>query len=507
MFEILKSDLAARIGILHTNHGRVETPAFVPVVHPVNQKISPQKLKQIGFDLVITNAYITLKRYGIEAEKKGIHEIINFDGSVMTDSGGYQVLEYGKVDVSPSAMAEFEKNIKTDIAIPLDKPTGYGLPKKKAREYVEHTLKVSKETLSNSTSNGQIWCGPIQGAEHFDLVRRSTKSLVDYGFPMLALGSPVEVMESYEYRLLAKMILEAKRLIPHSIPLHLFGAGHPLTIPLAVALGCDTFDSASYMLYAKHDRYITEDRTNHLSETQFFSCNCEVCSKHTPKEILELDGEQRTTLLALHNLYSIKAEVDRVKQAIYEGRLWEYTMKKLRAHPKLFEAIDIFTGNTEFFAKTTPKFKEKALFLYGTEDQFRPEIMSYHNMVRSFRSDKKELVIISDSDVKPFYLSKKYSSLKKRFDPEKTQFCQYNPFVGLIPLEVSDLYPASHYVMSDQDFAPSDFSEFEKTWKVFFSKNNFKRVYLEDKPFLKHYSKLLPKKTKFRGLTIKKKKD
>ena len=288
MFEILKTDLAARIGILQTNHGKVETPAFVPVVHPVKQSIPTSKLKQMGFDLVITNAYITMKRWGEEAVKRGIHDIIKFDGSVMTDSGGYQVLEYGQVDVSPESMAEFEQKIMTDIAIPLDKPTGYGLPKKKAREYVDYTLKISKETINSKADNGQIWVRPVQGAEHYDLVRKSTKALIDYGYPMLALGSPVEVMESYEYKILAKMIVSAKRLIPDSIPLHLFGAGHPLTIPIAIALGCDTFDSASYMLYAKHDRYISEDRTGHLSEIQYFSCNCEVCTRYTPKEMQAL---------------------------------------------------------------------------------------------------------------------------------------------------------------------------------------------------------------------------
>ncbi len=498
MFEILKTDLAGRIGILHTNHGKIETPAFVPVVHPVSQKISPQKLRQIGFDLVITNAYITMNRYGEEAIRKGIHDIINFDGAVMTDSGGYQVLEYGKVDVSSSDMADYELKIKTDIAIPLDRPTGYGLPKKKAREYVDYTLKISKEALDGSESNGQIWCGPIQGAEHSELVRKSTKSLVDYGFQMLALGSPVEVMESYEYRVLAEMIMQAKPLMPSSIPLHLFGAGHPLTIPIAVALGCDTFDSASYMLYAKHDRYISEDRTSHLAEIQFFSCNCEICTKYTPKELQDLDSEQRITSLALHNLYSIKAEVDRVKQAIYEGRLWEYTIKKLRAHPKLFEAIDVFTNNSKYFAKTTPKFKERALFLYGVEDQFRPELTSYHDVVRSFRSDKRKIVIISDSDVKPFYLSQKYSKLKKKFDLNEVQFCQYNPFVGLIPLEISDLYPASHYVMSARILEPDDFSEFAKTWKLFFANNRFNLVYIEDQKFLRHYAKSLPNKIKTR---------
>lgn len=496
MFEILKTDLAARIGILHTNHGKVETPAFVPVIHPVTQKIPAQKLRKMGFDLVITNAYITMKRHGEDAVRRGIHDIINYDGSIMTDSGGYQVLEYGEVDVSAADMASFEQKIMTDIAIPLDKPTGYGLAKKRAQSYVDHTLKISKETIDAKADNGQIWVGPIQGAEHYDLVKKSTKALIDYGYPMLALGSPVEVMEAYEYRILAKMIVSAKRLIPDSIPLHLFGAGHPLTIPIAIALGCDTFDSASYMLYAKHDRYISEDRTGHLSEIQYFSCNCEVCTKYTPKEMSALPQEERICQIALHNLYSIKAEVDRSKEAIHEGRLWEYIVKKVRAHPKLFESLDVFTDNADFLMGGTPKFKEKAVFLYSHEDQFRPEILAYHNAVRNFRTKKDKVAIIRDSDTRPFYLSRDYSEIKRKLKSDEIQYCQYNPFLGLIPLEISDLYPAAQYVMSRQKFSPSDFSEFEKTWKTFFAKNKFKTIYLEDDQFLKHYSKMLPKKCK-----------
>ncbi|MGI0038593.1 MAG: tRNA-guanine transglycosylase, partial [Nitrososphaera sp.] len=75
MFEVRYTDLAARIGRLETPHGSVETPAFVPVVHPVRQTISPQFLKKMGFDLVITNAYITFRHYGDEARKRGIHDI------------------------------------------------------------------------------------------------------------------------------------------------------------------------------------------------------------------------------------------------------------------------------------------------------------------------------------------------------------------------------------------------------------------------------------------------
>jgi 7-cyano-7-deazaguanine tRNA-ribosyltransferase len=499
MFEIKKSDLAGRIGILHTNHGKVETPAYLPVIHPVTQSIPAKKMREIGFDLVITNAFITLRQYGDDAIRDGIHKLIVYDGAVMTDSGGYQVLEYGKIDVDHHVMANFEKRINADIAIPLDRPTGFGLPKKKAREYVTHTLKVSKETLETSENNGQIWIGPIQGSEYSDLVKQSTRSLVEYGFQMLALGSPVEFMESYEYGKLAKMIITAKKEIPDSIPFHLFGAGHPLTIPLAVALGCDTFDSASYRLYAKHDRYIMEDGTTHLDELSYFSCTCEVCTSFKPKEMLALGKEDRMNKIALHNLYSIKAEVDRVKEAIHEGRLWEYVIKKARSHPKLFETIQVLTNNTSFLAKNTRRFKESAIFLFSKEDQFRPEVARFHEMVRKFRTDKNTLVIVSDGGIRPFYLSNEYAKLKRKFGPkiDLVQFCQYNPFLGIIPLELSDMYPAAHYLTSNSVYHNNDFPEFLKTWITFIKTNKFKKIYAANDEFLKHCATLTKTKIKF----------
>ena len=495
MFEIKYSDLAGRIGIIHSNHGKIETPAFVPVIHPVRQSIPAKKIRDMGFDLVITNAYITMKRHGDVARKKGIHKIINYDGCVMTDSGGYQVLEYGEVDVKPRDMANFEIDIMTDFAIPLDKPTGFGLTKKQATEYVDHTLSVCKKTLKQRKNNGQIWLGPIQGGEHFDLVTRSTRSLVDMKFPMLALGSPVEFMEAYEYKLLAQMIITAKKQIPSSIPLHLFGAGHPLTIPLAVALGCDTFDSASYMLYAKHDRVITDDGTRRLDELEYFPFDCEVSSRYKPKELLGMKKEERIDQIALFNLYSIKAEVDRVKQAIREGRLWEYTMKKARAHPKLFETIDVILNNTKFLQDGTPKFKEKAIFLFGPEDQYRPEIRRYHEYVRKFRTKKKIAVITKDPTIKPVFSSYGYKKLRRKFkDPDLIQFCNYNPFLGIIPIEISDVFPASHYVMTRKEFEPEKFPTFLQVWTDFFNKNKFDIIYLpKNDLFLQYFKKFIPK--------------
>ena len=322
------------------------------------------------------------------------------------------------------------------------------------------------------------------------------------GFQMLALGSPVEFMESYEYKLLAEMIMTAKKQMPPSVPLHLFGAGHPLTIPFAIALGCDTFDSASYMLYAKQGRYITEDRTRHLSEIRQFSCNCEVCSKFSPMELNLLEKEDRVNNVALHNLYSIKSEVDRVKEAIHEGRLWEYVMKKARAHPKLFEVNDMFCKSYDYFAKTTPRFKDKAVFLFSKEDQYRPEIVSFHNIVRKFKSKKKILVMTKDTNLKPAYLSPDYHRLEKKFKGmDSVQYCVYNPYLGLIPIEISDMYPAAHYVMSNIKLNPEEFPVFAKTWEIFLSKNNFTEIHFDkDDQFIKFFTKMIPKNIKKKSL-------
>ena len=485
MFEIVKSDLAGRIGRLHTNHGIVETPAYVPVVHPVKQTIPCGTLMEMGFQIVITNAYITMKRYGQEAVRRGIHDIIGFDGPVMTDSGGYQVLEYGDLDITPPQMAEFEAGIMTDIPVPLDKPTGFGLPRDTAESYVERTLEACQDTIRDAPDNGQIWAGPVQGGEHADLVRRSARALVGYGYSMAALGSPVEFMESYQYRLLARMISEARKALPPRVPLHLFGAGHPLTIPLAVSLGCDTFDSASYILYAKQDRYITSDGTRHLKEIRVFPCSCRVCSSHTPQELASMEKAARTDMLALHNLAAIKLEVDATKQAIYEGRLWEHTLKKARAHPRLYEATEVLLGGDAGLVSGTPRFKEKAAFMYDEADQYRPEAAEFRRMVSAFRTKKRVLHILSEPESKPAYLSGRYARLADGVD---AQVCVYNPYLGIIPLELSDMYPASHHLDARTRRNPASYKTFGDALKEFLANNDFERVHYDEKDgFLSHF--------------------
>jgi 7-cyano-7-deazaguanine tRNA-ribosyltransferase len=516
-FEVRCTDLAGRIGKLKTPHGNLETPAFIPVIHPIRQTITPNFLKSLGFNAVITNAYITLKHYGDEARKRGIHDIIKYDGVIMTDSGGYQVLEYDSIDVEPTVMAIFENDIQSDIPVPLDKPTGYGLKYEKARDNVEQTLKNARETLNaiegrkskgiknntgnkyhNDDTNGAIWVGPVQGAEHSDLVKYSAVALDKMGFNLMAIGSPVELMEAYEFAILAHMIAIVKRAIPAK-PIHLFGAGHPITIPLAVALGCDMFDSASYILYAKDNRYMHSNGTTRLEDLSYLPCQCPICTAYSIKELFYLDRDSRILEVAKHNLYILKAEVNAVKQAIVDGRLWEYVMQKAHAHPKLMEAMELFK-TFEYLGEGTPIFKRKAVFFYDPIDQYRPEAKRFRNIVSKFASlknKKKKLVLYPDSDIHPFYSTRAFLQLVKKF-PD-AQICTYSPFLGIIPSEISDIFPAAHNLSckrSTNHNDPKNYPSFIESLDRFIVNNNFEEIIIVANTFMRqivndqHYNNL-----------------
>ncbi len=492
MFEVRKTDLAGRIGRISTAHGEVETPAFVPVVHPIKQAISPAELRKMGFDLVITNAYIARKKYGEQAGS--IHSIINFDGAVMTDSGGYQVLRYGDVDASPVEIAAFEQAIGSDIAIPLDKPTGLGLPRERAESYVNQTLLAAEETI-NLANSKTIWVGPIQGGEHLDLVKYSAKKLDALGFEMFALGSPTEVMESYEFALLARMIIAAKSSIPASKPLHLFGAGHPLTIPLAVALGCDTFDSASYMLYARDDRYLLPGGTSRLEEMQYLPCGCGVCTRYNARELAGLERETRFVELARHNLHVIKREVDSVKQAIVDGRLWEYVTQKAASHPRLLEANDVLMEIPEYLEEGTPIYKRRALFLFTGLDQYRPELSRFRRTVQNVRSGKKTLLLLREPDDHPFYASGIYNGISAALKDQDIQLAYYSPFLGVVPAELSDLFPAAHHVSTRTGLDPGDFPTFGAALESYIGGNGFRRVVIVADEFVNAHLQKISKIT------------
>ena len=157
--------------------------------------------------------------------------------------------------------------------------------------------------------------------------------------------------------------------------------------------------------------------------------------------------------------------------------------------------------STDIIAPSTPQFKQGATFLYEPIDQYRPEVLSYHDTVRRFKTKRKILCISADSTRKPAYLTPEQEELEKSFDdPNKVQFCRYSRHLGLIPLEISDLYPASHYVETYDADPTFTYLEFAKTWEKFFLNNSFDLVYYSDDKFLTHYIRRLPKGVRKRRL-------
>lgn len=284
MFEVRATDLAARRGLLRTRTGQLATPALLPVVHPFRQQLPPSELTRAGFTGVMTNAYLVWKRFR-NATPPPIHRLLGFKGVVMTDSGGYQVLEYGEVDVDPQTITRFQEALEPDIAIVLDRPTGAHASLRGAGQSVEQTLAAAEKTLETRTRGDILWTGAVQGGRFVELVANCSKRLAELPFDLYALGSPVEFMENYDFTILVRMILAAKRELPVDRPFHLFGAGHPLTLPLAVALGCDLFDSASYLLYARDGRYMTPWATERLSALTTLPCSCGVCTSYSAAEL------------------------------------------------------------------------------------------------------------------------------------------------------------------------------------------------------------------------------
>jgi len=296
-------------------------------------------------------------------------------------------------------------------------------------------------------------------------------------------------METYEFSILAQMIASAKSVVPTK-PIHLFGAGHPLTIPLAVALGCDMFDSASYMLYAKDDRYMHANGTARLEGLSYLTCHCAVCAKYSsPKELFDLNKEIRTIEIAKHNLYILKTELNTVKQAILDGRLWEYVIQKSRAHPKLMESIEILK-DSNLLGPGTPIFKQKAIFFYDPLDQYRPEALHFRKMVSAFKSTKSDggqgkLILYPDSSVHPFYATRDFKKLAKKFP--KAQICTYNRFLGIIPSEISDIFPAAHNLSAKlTTYHANNYNTFLESLKEFLTKNEFEEIVILADQFMKN---------------------
>ncbi|WP_287585195.1 tRNA guanosine(15) transglycosylase TgtA [Candidatus Borrarchaeum sp.] len=458
-FEVIEHDVGGRIGKLYTRHGVVNTPALIPVLIPTKKPISPKILEtEFNCEIIITSAYL-LKQYIARSSENlsDLHSFFHFNGPIMTDSGAFQILHYGGVSITPEEVIDFQEKIHSDIAVILDLPIGPDLTYEQAKYNVAQTLQRAKESLNLRNVEDILWVGPIQGGAYSELIEHCAKTMYDLSFDMYALGSVTPFMEQYNFTKLVEGIATAKMNLPIQRPFHLFGAGHPLFFSLLIALGCDTFDSAAYALFAKENRYMTPSGTYLLDSLEVFPCSCPVCIKYTPSELKATNAELRYELLASHNLYISLQEIRTIRQAILDGRLWELLEARARMHPRFLQAFSHLKKYRDWLEKFDPISKRRALFFYGKEGLSRPNLVRHQEHVTTYYhppSDAPILTILPETNIKPFRSSPGHIRL---IESLKEVFSEYFPYLhlvtfvipfGCVPSEVENIYPLSQYETS-----------------------------------------------------------
>ncbi len=274
--------LGARTGIIHTAHGDIKTPAFLPIgTKGAVKAVTAEELKFWGADIILANTYHLWQRPGDALIYKagGLHKFMNWQGPIFTDSGGFQVFSLAKMRkvlelgvlfqfdldgrqelLSPEKSVDIQANLGSDICLILDDFPGYPWTYERSKESIELTnrwaeraIKEHKRIVTDGDpiNPGQKLWGIVQGASFPDLREMSAKAMVQFGFEGFAIGG-VAVGEPHE-----EMMKAVEVTIPHlpeNAPKHLLGVGTPFDIVQAVARGCDTFDCVIPTREARHGR-------------------------------------------------------------------------------------------------------------------------------------------------------------------------------------------------------------------------------------------------------------
>lgn len=428
IFETRDWDAAGRIGRLSVPRAGVtiETPTLLPVVNPHIQTIPPRALaERFGAQILITNSYIL---HGSEDLREdvlddGLHEVLDFPGAIMTDSGSFQLSEYGAIDVTSEEILEFQREIGSDIATPIDIPT----PPDAERERVKEDLELTQKRLEGAggfSSNEMLVSAPVQGSLYPDLRETAGEHAVGTGLDVFPIGAVVPLMNEYRYGEMVDIVAAAKRGLGPAAPVHLFGAGHPMMFALAVAMGCDLFDSAAYAIYARDGRYLTVRGTEHLADLAYLPCSCPVCSEHLPEELKNHPEQER--LLSEHNLHISFGEIRRIKQAIRSGNLLGLVESRARSHPAMLDGYRALLAHADQLERTDPASKSTFFYLSG-ESAHRPEVRRHHRRLERLSLPDSILLVDGATDTS--------------IDAEEVW--SVRPPFGPVPPELSETYPVN----------------------------------------------------------------
>jgi queuine tRNA-ribosyltransferase len=376
VFEITARDGAARAGLIHTPHGDVRTPAFVPLASTATVKsLHSAEVAELGYDMVLGNTFHLFIQPGPEliAEMGGLHEFMGWEGAIITDSGGYQVFSMGHGSVAeeikrkrerrtsmilsieeegvrfrsyldgrerfmgPETSMEVQAALGSDIALAFDECTPFHVE----RDYTARSMERTHRWLDRCVTwhrehgpPGQLLYGIVQGGVYEDLRAQSTAYVADSGVQGIAIGGSLG--QSKEQ--MREVVGWSLRDLPEAPPRHLLGIGDVDDLVHAVGAGLDTFDCATPTRLARHGTALVHDPANrwrldlgkavHRSSAEPIdeACDCPACREHTRAYLHYLIRAGELTakrLITLHNLTFMERLMRELREAIAAGRFAE----------------------------------------------------------------------------------------------------------------------------------------------------------------------------------------
>lgn len=355
-YELLKQEknTKARLGKLHTNYGIYDTPMFMPVGTQATVKtLSPEELKAMNSAVILSNTYHLWLRPGADIVEKagGLHKFMNYDGPILTDSGGFQVFSLAKPkDISeegvkfkshldgsnlfltPEISIGVQNKLDSDIAMSFDECIPYPASYEYAKRSTERTLRWARRGKEVFNNERQSLFGIVQGGEYTDLREYSAKETVKIGFDGYSIGG-TSVGEGKD--VMYKMIEDGIRYLPEDKPRYLMGVGEPFDILEGVERGIDMFDCVLPTRIARHGNAFTRDGKMNIKNAKYkddfapieSDCDCYACKNYTRAYIRHLIISNETfgaRLLSIHNIRFLIKLTEEIREAIKNDNFLEY---------------------------------------------------------------------------------------------------------------------------------------------------------------------------------------
>ncbi len=352
----------ARLGLLKTPHGTVHTPVFMPVgTQGTVKTMTPEEVRDVGGRMILSNTYHLYLRPGHELirEAGGLHRFMNWDGPILTDSGGFQVFSLGplrKVSeegvcfrshidgsehfFSPEKAMEVQMSLGSDVAMTFDECPPYPSSREYVHESLERTSRWAKRCRDFHRKEDQSLFGIIQGGVFPELRRQSAQELVKIGFAGYAIGG-LSVGEPKN--LMYEMLDFTVPFIPEDKPRYLMGVGSPDCLLEGVIRGIDMFDCVLPTRIARNGSVLTRRGKLVVRNAEYardFSpldpdCECYACRNYTRSYIRHLikAGEiLGIRLTTIHNLYFVLRLLEEIREAIRNGNILQYRNDFMKAY-------------------------------------------------------------------------------------------------------------------------------------------------------------------------------